>query len=361
MTRRGVTLTELLIVIGIIALMLAVLLPALGRARRGAAGIRCASNQRQIVQAMLMYAGENRYAIPGSPNTTGLHLMTNPTYSDDHCPERISIFDYKTPLAPYLETPFNAGAARADRLERLAHLNDADPFLCPENAGVIATPFSAGAPAVQWNSYSTGILFLYRPYGASIPGYGSSHPFLRQRIHPDVSPYNRPYRLPRSYTPRLTKIGSAGQKAFLADGARYARGLYPTYNASIMTSTGGDYADYGPFTVWANAFMRHRAPENVAAGQDDLSGIGPDDTRVLWARHGARVPGGRGNDYRLNVAFYDGRVQSMGDLEASNPVHWAPVGTRIRADEFWADTMRTHVSPDGAVNIDDEGYFKVPG
>jgi len=64
--RRAFTLVELLVVIGIIALIVSMLLPALNRARDQARQIRCLSNMRQLVIAWTMYANDSKGRICGS-------------------------------------------------------------------------------------------------------------------------------------------------------------------------------------------------------------------------------------------------------------------------------------------------------
>ncbi len=72
---KGFTLIELLVVISIIALLVGILLPALGAARRAAQDIRCKSQLRQFGIAFMAYATDNREFLP--PNRRGRPIGVN--------------------------------------------------------------------------------------------------------------------------------------------------------------------------------------------------------------------------------------------------------------------------------------------
>ncbi|NLF15855.1 MAG: DUF1559 domain-containing protein [Lentisphaerae bacterium] len=100
--RRGFTLIELLVVIAIIAILAAMLLPALSKAREKARSVNCVSNQKQIALACLMYADDHRETLPR------------------HCYQ-----------------PGNSGGNNAWHSQIFGYVNSPQTFQCPSNSVAI--------------------------------------------------------------------------------------------------------------------------------------------------------------------------------------------------------------------------------
>ena len=318
---HGFTLVELLVVIGIIAILISILLPSLARARAAAQSVSCLANLRTLGQAMHMYASTYKLAIAGAGINTGLNGGGGgtTTVTEDNIPpgSAISYGDWCAPLAGIMRTPLSESKRASDRYNRYRQIGT---FLCPSSEGVLTTAYGpqSGDPNLDAGAgpqlgYATALGFLLTTPSPT-PGV-TGHTRISQGTGGDI------WTLPGGYTPKLNKVGKPSEKIYMADAGKFNNGSAAmTYNLLIAPNNNmplrnsAPYTDWGAFTISTAAYDRSVA--NGAAGIDG---------RVFSYRHGKKQANLKtGAGYRLNVLFYDGHAENIDEVQSMNPALWLP-------------------------------------
>jgi prepilin-type N-terminal cleavage/methylation domain-containing protein/prepilin-type processing-associated H-X9-DG protein len=314
--RRAFTLVELLVVIGIIAVLVGILLPVLGKARQSANTVVCLSNLRQVGTALQLYIGANKGYFPG-PNTTGIGLYRGGAFGGS-AESPVQDWDWVSPMLGKVMS-FRAGPA-ADNNVRLWKYREImeSKLRCPENNNRYAVLYSgtalpgSGHPVLM--SYSTPSAFHFMP-----TGYSST-----QYIVEDAGLTTDYFTLPRDYVPRLARIGKPAQKVFAFEGARYWNGAANPYfdystdtkTASLQGRPQGNFHSRGP-GMYAGSGEPYAFQQIFTA--NPKTSVPRPEFKMASLRH----------RLRMHVQYFDGHVESLTFEEAARAELWAPKNSKV--------------------------------
>lgn len=249
------TLVELLVVIGIIAVLISILLPALQKARQSAVTVQCASNMRTLGQGMLTFANDFGGRMPAGGQ------YASPSWSSCSWDEVLNLHYFK--------------------LGSVNRFNGRTGLMRWVNG--VVTDRALGCPALVVGDLGTG----GRAFGMNVFLAGStdnSGSFVNGILHPDPTYFHNDFANPGASDP-TRRLG------FVRLGARITK--FNNTSDKIMV------IEKERANAWANS-----------TGTNPVS-MGNDPTYNSYAANGGQFTFRHNRRTRMNTLFLDGHVGSF--------------------------------------------------
>ncbi len=304
--RRAFTLIELLVVVAVIAILIGILLPALGRARGAAYQLQSNSTKRQLMIGLLTYATENDQWIPGT-NTSGKRLQGTVsanvvTLMGQRSGMPVQVNDWMTLALGGSDLPAN----REHRFYTLLETYR-DPAM-RENLPVWVNGPAGNREMADWLEANAkpamaGVSYLM-PMNFQLGG-ADAVGMVTQNSSDRYKELKRQHINPKNYVPRLDRVGAASVKIGIADGFRYVDDDEFNTDCVYSHANWGSFADRSPCSK-----------NSTAWGSGSTTGGGGLGLPFSY-RHG-------GN---MGAAFFDGHTDTLDKRASRNPVFWAPSGS----------------------------------
>jgi prepilin-type processing-associated H-X9-DG protein len=177
---------ELLVVIGIIALLIAILLPVLSKARKQAAMTKCISNLKQLMQAEIMYANDNNGFLPYVGNGDAPGTPKGGDYYANwlYAPPVASAANGNTGVA--VSGAFTASDVQSGALYQ--YLNTPNVYRCPLDT---SPPFTNAAGKPLFNALTSYTMNIWMSNFNSDPGLNGSNSNHHLHRITEFHPYTR--------------------------------------------------------------------------------------------------------------------------------------------------------------------------
>jgi prepilin-type N-terminal cleavage/methylation domain-containing protein/prepilin-type processing-associated H-X9-DG protein len=272
--RRGFTLVELLVVIGIIALLISILLPSLNKARKAAQNVQCQSNVRQLAMAAIMHANDRRGYIPTCTEHEIVFNDVDPSRQRFQYRSNGQLKDWASALLPYL-------GKREDVNFEDAPNDVAKIFWCPSDDMIDQGGYRMNNVSHEWIKVSYGInadvAAVSNRWGEGKVGF--THTLGTYKGQPSYGggDYGQPLQA------KLVKIKNSSQTMLFAD-----RGTRPhVYGAAY------DVED-NTMLVYSSHWSGGGTLKNIWLAS--------------WLTQGIPM---RRHDGKINVAFADGHAETV--------------------------------------------------